>query len=402
MHIAFRRDPYAWVIYCYRGSRYAYDSKWQPRKPNTSNGSLGKTLDEWKEDESDQVSYCSFGDHHDKWFMRSTNATTEWLTECGPGVTYQLKKHLYQYTLESKEKKRINKDLKPAKVSTIRAATFGPSGAWILYTQNEFVWSEEGLLPSSLLQALLLGKQSRPKWIINVSGLESQRRIAKLSRRQKAVLNPFNGHEYVLVYDNGNIYCSFHHDFFDSFAIVIKEWAYSMTDNERWLLGEEARVYYLDPHEVARGAKHDNYLAVPEDEFYDVIDDNSHVHVPLHVELEAPRQAEPRQLADSGASVVSGQNEDHDRMQEPTNVRQHRSISYDSEDMRNPSSSTNQGRPWYRHRPSMRSDNSIHAFQQHELNARRKQNGRTDTNSTYESSRGKPSHFSSITFLAAA
>jgi hypothetical protein len=45
---------------------------------------------------------------------------------------------------------------------------------------------------------------------------------------QKAVLNPHNAKEYVLVYDSGPVYYSFHKDFVEPFKAVIKEWSTGM------------------------------------------------------------------------------------------------------------------------------------------------------------------------------
>jgi hypothetical protein len=61
--------------------------------------------------------------------------------------------------------------LQPALVSTIRAATFGPGDAWILYTKTDFMYSK-GKLPLPLVRALERGKNAKPEpWIINVRGI---------------------------------------------------------------------------------------------------------------------------------------------------------------------------------------------------------------------------------------
>jgi hypothetical protein len=163
MNIAFRRRTSTWVIYCYRGpGRYAYDSKWRPRKPDPRE-KLGATLDQWKEHECDQVSYCAFGDHPDKWFMRSTNGDTKWYSRLGPGASTDLEWNYVQLS-----ERLVNKTCKNGEVftaSTVRAATFGPGDTWILYSQKHFTWSKKGL-PSSLVKALKEGHDS--KWIINV------------------------------------------------------------------------------------------------------------------------------------------------------------------------------------------------------------------------------------------
>lgn len=164
MNIAFRRKPSTWVIYCYRGpGRYAYDSKWRPQKPDTKSGKLGATLDEWKKHESDQVSYCAFGDRSDKWFMRSTNGTTEWFSRLGPGAPADLEWSYDMFQQQKANKKSKNGTLFSA--STVRAVTFGPADTWILYSQKSFIWSKYGL-PSSLVTALQEGLDH--DWIINV------------------------------------------------------------------------------------------------------------------------------------------------------------------------------------------------------------------------------------------
>lgn len=245
MNIAFGRRPSTWVIYCYRGpGRYAYDSKWRPRKPDAASGKLGATLDEWKRHESDQVSYCAFGDRSDKWFMRSTNGTTEWVSHLGPGAPPGLE---WSYTRFQKQ--QVNKKYKNGTVSsasTIRAVTFGPGEAWILYSQRDFAWSESGL-PSSLITALQEGRNS--KWIINVGSVPYfQSHILIL--RQKAVLNPFDRNEYVLVYDNGPVYCSFDPSFRDAFRKIIHEWGNSM-NRYKWQENEKVSVHWKDPAAVA-------------------------------------------------------------------------------------------------------------------------------------------------------
>lgn len=103
--------------------------------------------------------------------MRSTNDTTEWQSECGPAVPYKLWKDLEHFKAERKEKPKKDETLEPAKVSTVRAATLGAGKAWILYSQDDFVWSEDKELPPPLVKALHLGKDRETPWRINVGHL---------------------------------------------------------------------------------------------------------------------------------------------------------------------------------------------------------------------------------------
>jgi hypothetical protein len=166
MNIAFRRgtaeQPLTWFMFCYRGSRFAYDSKWEPRKPSRRD-SVGRTLDLWKAEEKDQVSSCSFSDRPDLWFLRSTDGRTEWHAKLGPGRTDELEDTFLTELRRTILKQRKNGEDVP--VTTLRAVTFGARGSWILYGKTEFFWKDCGI-PQKLVEALKKGKKH--KWVINV------------------------------------------------------------------------------------------------------------------------------------------------------------------------------------------------------------------------------------------
>jgi hypothetical protein len=146
MNIAIR-DPNQWFMYCYRGQRhgiYAYDSKWFPRKPSTGEP-IGEELEDLKEKERDQVSYCAFGESHDTYFLRSTDSKKEW----HPRLSQRAPKSLFgAYQDEFKR-------------GCPRAVTFGMNGAWILYGKGKraFRWSKHGL-PTRLQEALKDGYEA--------------------------------------------------------------------------------------------------------------------------------------------------------------------------------------------------------------------------------------------------
>src|SRR6266516_1273525 len=71
------RDAEMWFMYCFR-RRYAYDSKWFPRKPSADDGDIGSQLERLKMDERDQISYCAFGQSPDVFFLRSTDENDVW------------------------------------------------------------------------------------------------------------------------------------------------------------------------------------------------------------------------------------------------------------------------------------------------------------------------------------
>jgi hypothetical protein len=166
MNIAFRRgtakQPLTWFMFCYRGSRFAYDSKWEPRKPSRKD-SIGRMLDLWKNEEKDQVSSCSFGDNPDLWFLRSTDGRTEWHATLGPGCTDELHDIFLTELRRTILKQRKNGEEVP--VTTLRAVTFGERGSWILYGKTEFFWKDCGM-PKKLVEALQKGKKHG--WVINV------------------------------------------------------------------------------------------------------------------------------------------------------------------------------------------------------------------------------------------
>jgi hypothetical protein len=150
MNIAFRRgtakQPLTWFMFCYRGSRFAYDSKWEPRKPSRKD-SIGRMLDLWKNEEKDQVSSCSFGDNPDLWFLRSTDGRTEWHATLGPGCTDELHDIFLTELRRTILKQRKNGEEVP--VTTLRAVTFGERGSWILYGKTELFWKDCGSLRDS-------------------------------------------------------------------------------------------------------------------------------------------------------------------------------------------------------------------------------------------------------------
>ena len=167
MNIAFRREPpghpLTWFMFCYRGTRFAYDSKWEPRKPSRKE-TIGETLDVWKSEEKDQVSSCSFSANKDLWFLRSTDGRTEWHADLGPSRTTELTNRFLTELRRTIVKKRKNGEIVP--VTTLRAVTFGWRGSWVLYGKEEFFWKDDGL-PQALIEALKKGKRSM--WVINVS-----------------------------------------------------------------------------------------------------------------------------------------------------------------------------------------------------------------------------------------
>ncbi|KAK4188452.1 hypothetical protein QBC35DRAFT_549412 [Podospora australis] len=87
-----------------------------------------------------------------------------------------------------------------------RAVTLGQGGGWILYReeQSEVSWGGKNL-PLKLREALAYGK--RRKLIIN-----------------QAVLNPHHAREYVLAYNDGSVYYSFHEDFQKDFDRIARQW----------------------------------------------------------------------------------------------------------------------------------------------------------------------------------
>jgi hypothetical protein len=148
MNVAFR-DSETWFIFCYRGSRFAYDSKWFPRKPvDTAKDLLARQFDILRRDERDQISSCAFGDRPSCFFLRSTDIMNHWHPKFGY-VPLEL-----QSAIQDEDFR-----LQP------RAVTFGWKQSWILYGTNSFTWSQK-YLPTSLVRALEKGKENR--WVINV------------------------------------------------------------------------------------------------------------------------------------------------------------------------------------------------------------------------------------------
>ena len=67
-------------------------------------------------------------------------------------------------------------------------------------------------------------------------------------------MNPFNRNKYVLVYDNGQVYCSFDPHFLDSFAKTTDEWGRSMliyAKWTKWTAGRTPSTHWKDPKVVA-------------------------------------------------------------------------------------------------------------------------------------------------------
>lgn len=139
-----------WFMYCYRGpGRFAYDSKWFPRKPSRTDGPVGMQLDKLKEEERDQISFCAFGESSKSYFLRSTDSKNDWHPRISRHVPTDL---LDAYQDEFKK-------------GTPRAVTFGKNRTWILYGKGSFTWSKRGL-PKNLQAALRKGIQEG--WSINV------------------------------------------------------------------------------------------------------------------------------------------------------------------------------------------------------------------------------------------
>jgi hypothetical protein len=142
--------PDAWFLYCYRGpERFAYDSKWFPRKPSKADGPVGLQLDNLKEEERDQISYCAFGESSKSYFLRSTDGRKDWHPRLSGYVPTDL---LDAYQDEFKK-------------GCPRAVTFGKNKTWILYGKTSFKWSRYGL-PKNLQAALRRGREEG--WSINV------------------------------------------------------------------------------------------------------------------------------------------------------------------------------------------------------------------------------------------
>lgn len=147
-------SPELWFMYCYRGHRYTYDSKWNPSKPNRSNGPIGRQLERLKENERDQLSYCAFGPSPKTFFLRATDDEKEW----HPRLSQSVSEDLWE----------AFQDL--MRLEQVRAVTFGMNNTWILYGREAFRWSKHGL-PKSLVAALMKGREKG--WIINVGSLSS-------------------------------------------------------------------------------------------------------------------------------------------------------------------------------------------------------------------------------------
>ncbi|KAI9774871.1 MAG: hypothetical protein M1840_000087 [Geoglossum simile] len=186
------RGPDLWFLYYYSSSkRYGFDTKWLPNKPLAREEHIGVQLDQLRREARDQVSFCGFGPSPEVFYLRSTDGKKQW----HPRLSRSVNDDLWAAFLD---------------VSTLnngcpRAVTFGKNNTWIVYGTESFKWSEHGL-PRSLVDALNTGR--REGWSIN-----------------KVVLNRSNHREYVLVYDSGPVYYSFHPDFEGQFKKVIEQWS---------------------------------------------------------------------------------------------------------------------------------------------------------------------------------
>jgi hypothetical protein len=176
-------------------------------------------MDRLKEDERDQLSYCAFGESSKLFFLRSTDRKKEW--------TPRLSRHVPGELLDAYQDE--------FKRGPPRAIKFGKGKTWILYGKSSFSWSRHGL-PRSLQTALQRGTEER--WTINVSVLSLILAVytaTQLTRMpQKTVLNCNNRKEYVLVFNEGPVYYSFHRDFVSPFKVIIEEWSSEMRSSERF------------------------------------------------------------------------------------------------------------------------------------------------------------------------
>jgi len=113
------KGPDAWFVYFYRRTRgeqlrlrlemVAKENPWM--------GELAEQLDMLREDNTDQISYCSFGENDKVFFVRSTD---------------------YQRGWHARPSQHIPRDLHHAFMGefnrgTPRAITFGKAKTWILY-----------------------------------------------------------------------------------------------------------------------------------------------------------------------------------------------------------------------------------------------------------------------------
>jgi len=140
MNVAIK-DPKTWFMFCFR-ERFAYDSKWFPRKPSKADGPVGAQLERLKEGEKDQISYCAFGKSSKRYFLRSTDYKKDWHPRISKYVPEDLL-DAYQSEFEN---------------GCPRAVTFGENNSWILYGKKSFNWSRHGL-PRSLQAALKKGHE---------------------------------------------------------------------------------------------------------------------------------------------------------------------------------------------------------------------------------------------------
>lgn len=186
------RGPDLWFLYYYSSSsRYGHDTKWFPKKPTGTDEYIGVQLEKLREDARDQISFCGFGPSPDVFYLRSTDNKKGW----HPRLSRYVCDDLWNDFL----------DVSRLDQGCPRAVTFGKNNTWIVYGVHSLKWSKHGL-PKSLVAALKLGEDQ--DWVIN-----------------KVVLNRSNHREYVLVYDSGPVYYSFHPDFEAQFNKVIEQWS---------------------------------------------------------------------------------------------------------------------------------------------------------------------------------
>ncbi|KAI9781728.1 MAG: hypothetical protein M1839_005721 [Geoglossum umbratile] len=186
------RGPDLFFLYYYSSSRrHGFDTKWLPNKPSAKDEDIGVKLDKLRRGARDQVSFCGFGPSPDVFYLRSTDGDKNWHPRLSRSVCDDLFEDFEDVSILEK--------------GCPRAVTFGKNNTWIVYGTKAFKWSEHGL-PISLVDALNTGQKEG--WTIN-----------------KVVLNRNNHREYVLVYDAGPVYYSFHPDFEKQFKDVITEWS---------------------------------------------------------------------------------------------------------------------------------------------------------------------------------
>ena len=149
MNVAIR-DSVTWFMFCYRGQRFAYDSKWYPRKPlPIKSDPVGMQLRILKEEERDQVSHCAFGESNDCDFLRSTDILEKWHPKFSNNLPMDL---LSVYQDEAFRRH-------------LRAVTFGKNQTWILYGKDTFDGASKACQKACKLPCK---KGKKRDWVINV------------------------------------------------------------------------------------------------------------------------------------------------------------------------------------------------------------------------------------------